>query len=100
MPTDLSNRPFVGEQAGSATAVQMPSVSAQMVKFKALRSNTGNVYIGRSSGVTVADGSTDTTTGLELGPGEDSGWIPVDNTNVFWYICNNATDDFTYMVIL
>jgi hypothetical protein len=87
-----------GEVAGSATAAVMPTVSCMLVRFKALASNAGNVYIG-GAGVTVADGTTDTTTGLELTPGDDTGWIPVSNLNKFYRICDNAGDDLTYVAL-
>ncbi len=85
-----------GELAGSAVAAQMPSVTCRMVKFKAATTNAGNVYVGLS-GVTKADGTTDTTTGLELAPGEDSGWLPCTNVNEFYRIADNAGDDLTYL---
>ncbi len=87
-----------GELAGSASAVQMPNVMCFMVRFKAESSNSGGVYIG-AAGVTVADGSTDTTSGFALEPGDDTGWLPVDNLNRFWRICDNAGDDLTYMAL-
>lgn len=88
-----------GELAGSATAAQMPDVKCQMVRFKAESSNVGGVYIG-GAGVTVADGTTDVTTGFALEPGDDTGWIPVDNLNKFYLICDNAGDDLTYMALI
>lgn len=87
-----------GELAGSATALQMPSVACKMVKFKAVNSNAGNVYIG-ASGVTVVDGTTDATSGFELGAGEETGWLTVSNINVFYRICDNAGDDLTYLTL-
>lgn len=87
-----------GELQGSASALQMPSVACSLARFKARGDNAGNVYIG-VSGVTKPDGTTDTTTGIELSAGEDSGWIPVDNINRFFRICDNAGDDLTYMVL-
>jgi len=91
---------MTGEVAGSATAAQFPhDVPGLYIRFKAHADNAGNVYIGRS-GVTVADGSSDQTTGLQLAAGEDTGWIPMPfgGSQVFYYICDNAGDDFTYMV--
>lgn len=85
-----------GELAGSATAVQMPNVHCTAVMFKAVASNAGNVYIGVST-VTKVDGTTDTTTGFELGPGESTPWIPVTNLNLLYRICDNAGDDLTYL---
>ena len=87
-----------GELQGSATALQMPSVACKMVKFKARNDNAGNVYIG-GSGVTKPDGTTDTTTGIELDAGEETGWLTVSNLNVFYRICDNAGDDLTYLAL-
>ena len=66
--------------------------------FKAVKGNAGNVYIG-IAGVTVVDGTTDTTSGFELGAGETTGWIPASNLNLFYRICDNAGDDVVYMVL-
>lgn len=87
-----------GELAGSATAAQMPDIVCRMVQFKALVDNAGNVYIG-GAGVTVANGTTDITTGLQLDAGESTGWIivPGGNLNYFYRICDNAGDDLTYL---
>lgn len=85
-----------GELAGSTTAVQMPNRECSMVKFKAQNDNAGNVYIG-VSGVTLPDGTTDTTTGFMLDAGQESGWLPCDNLNDFFRICDNAGDDLTYL---
>jgi hypothetical protein len=93
------NTVATGELAGSATAVQMPSVACKLVRFKAHADNAGNVYIGNSTSVTVVDGTTDVTSGLELDAGDDTGWIPVDNLDLFWRICDNAGDDLTYIAL-
>ena len=85
-----------GELAGSATEVQMPDVKCWMVKFKAVATNAGKVYIG-GEGVTVVDGTTDALSGYELAAGEDTGWLLVDNLERFYRICNNAGDDLTYI---
>lgn len=87
-----------GELAGSATAVQMPDKSCQAVKFKAEASNVGKVYIG-GAGVTVPDGTTDATSGMELAAGAETGWIPVSNLNAFFRICDNAGDDLEYIAL-
>lgn len=91
--------PKTGELAGSATAVQMPNVACKLVRFKASYDNAGRVYIG-IAGVTVANGATDTTTGYQLSAGEETGWIPVDNLNRFYRICDNAGDDLTYLALV
>jgi len=87
-----------GELAGSATAVQMPDIDCQMVMFKAVGDNAGNVYIG-ISGVTVVDGTTDVTTGWELDASAETGWIPISNMNRLYRICDNAGDDLVYMAV-
>lgn len=91
--------PKSGELAGSASATQMPSIACSLVVFKAVASNAGNVYVG-VSGVTKPDGTTDTTTGYELQPGESTPWLPVSNLNVFYRICDNAGDDLTYLALV
>lgn len=101
---DVASQPVfgtiaVGELAGSATAAQMPSQACRLVKFKAAYDNAGRVYIG-GSGVTKKDGTTDTTTGLELSAGEETGWLPVSNLNVLYRICDNAGDDLTYLAMV
>lgn len=90
------NRVLNGELAGSATVVQMPDIPCQMVNFKAVASNAGKVYIGTAA-TTKVDGTTDTTTGFELAPGDETGFLPVSNLNVFYRICDNAGDDLTYL---
>lgn len=87
-----------GELAGSTNAAQMQDIACKLVKFKASYDNVGRVYIG-ASGVTVANGSTDTSTGLQLSAGDETGWIPVDNLNRLYRICDNAGDDLTYLLV-
>ena len=96
---DTYKKVRTGERAGSATAVQLPDIPAKMVMIKAHSDNAGNVYIGHSVSVTVANGSTDVTTGLQLDAGDSTGWIPIDSLNELWMICDNAGDDITYMVL-
>ena len=87
-----------GELAGSTTALQMPDAPCKLVMFKASYDNAGRVYIG-GSGVTKADGTTDTTTGLQLSAGESSPWLPCLNVNQWYRICDNAGDDLTYIAM-
>lgn len=87
-----------GELAGATSATQMPSVACSLIKFKAQYDNAGRVYIGGAS-VTKKDGTTDTTTGLELQAGEETGWLPVTNANLLYRICDNTGDDLTYLAL-
>lgn len=87
-----------GEIAGSATAAQLPNVPCRRVMFKAVASNAGNVYLG-AAGVTKVDGTTDATTGWELDATQETVWIPVDNLNNLYLICDNAGDDLVYIAL-
>jgi hypothetical protein len=93
-----SGTPVTGERQGSTSAVQLPNVAGSLVRIVARSDNAGSVYVG-SSGVTKPDGTTDTTSGLELTAGQDTGWMPLTNLNVLYMICDNAGDDLTYMVL-
>jgi hypothetical protein len=88
-----------GELAGTTTATQLPNVACKLIRFKAHADNAGNVYLGGSA-VTKADGTTDQTTGLQLAPGDDTGWIPVSNANLFYRISDNAGDGLTYIALV
>ena len=61
----MANFRKFGEVAGSTTAAQLPDVPFSTAWLKAVNSNAGDVYIG-DSGVTLPDGMTDATTGIEL----------------------------------
>jgi hypothetical protein len=87
-----------GELAGVTSATQLPDVSCKLARLKAGASNVGGVYVG-AAGVTKPDGATDATTGFELRPGEETGWIPVDNLNRLYRICDNAGDDLLYLAL-
>ena len=88
-----------GQLAGSATAAQMPAIESKMVNIKSQVANAANIYIGASGVTVVSADTTNTTTGLVLDAGQETGWIPVDNLDTFYYICDNASDELTYMVI-
>lgn len=86
-----------GELAGTGAAAQCPDIEGTLVKFKAASDNAGSVYVG-GAGVTARDGATDVTTGLELGPGDDSGWLPIDGLSLMYYR-GAVGDDLTYLVL-
>lgn len=86
-----------GERAGSATAVQLANVPAVYIWIKASADNAGYVYLGTSAAVTVKAGTTTTTAGIQIAPGEMIGPLHIDNLNRFYIICDNAGDDITYL---
>lgn len=88
-----------GEIEGSATAKQFPSIAVVgTVRLRARVGNTGNVYLGLSNAVTVPDSTQDVTTGYELDGGDEIE-LAVSNLNELWIICDNATDDLTYLIL-
>ena len=87
-----------GELAGSATALQLPDIPCRAVFFTAIASNAGKVYLG-GAGVTVPNGTTDTTSGIELQAGDMTPFIPISNLNKLYRICENAGDDLTYFLV-
>ena len=96
----VARRPVAhGEIEGSATAKQLPNIACSgTVKLKAVGVNTGNVYVGMSNAVTTPGSSQDVTTGYELDAGAEIE-IALENLNELWIICDNATDDLTYLII-
>jgi hypothetical protein len=88
-----------GNLAGSTDAVQMPSKTYQNGFLKAHPANTGNVYIGSSSDVTLG-GTTDTNTtgGWPLDAGDVYVFGSPGSLNELWYICDNATDHLAYIL--
>ena len=90
------NTAISGERQGSATAVQLPDVPCEMAWISAIKSNAGNVYLG-AAGVTIPDGTTDVTSGLQLEAGETVGPLLISNLNILYIICDNAGDDVSYL---
>lgn len=95
-------KPFSGEVAGSATAVQLPSnlrFPCKRVLIRARSDNAGSVFIGFSSGVTVANGSSDATTGIEIDATDPPLSLDIQHSEQIFYICDNAGDDFTIVIL-
>jgi hypothetical protein len=88
-----------GEFLAGVGALQLPSVPGRLVRIKAALANTGRVALGFTSGVTVDDGATDTTTGFVLNAGDDTGWIPVANLSKFFTLGSAAAQRLTYIVL-
>src|SRR5262245_50382464 len=94
--------PISGEVAGSLTAAQLPAGlqrKCKRVLIRARSDNAGSVFVGFTSGVTIANGSTDTTTGIELDATDDALSLDIQDSAQVWYICDNAGDDFTIIVM-
>jgi hypothetical protein len=94
---------YHGWLAGSTDSVQMPSKLFNYGYLKAKDDNTGNVYIGSSSDVSIAGTSdTNATTGFCLDAGEvfpfDTPGLPLFDLANLWYISDNAGDDLTYIL--
>ena len=89
-----------GEVAGSATAHVCPTLTCKWVKFTAMNDNAGEVCFGTANTVTKPDGTTDTTTGMPVYPGNESDWLPVlaDDLESFYFI-SAVGDDFTYIAL-
>ena len=87
-----------GDLQASAPALQLPDIPCRAVFFTAIASNAGKVYLG-GPGVTVPDGTTDTTSGIELQAGDMTPFIPISNLNKLYRICENAGDDLTYFLV-
>ena len=87
-----------GELQGSAAALQLPDIPCRAVFFTAVASNAGKVYLGGPA-VTAPDGTTDTTSGIELQAGDMTPFIPISNLNKLFRICENAGDDLCYFLV-
>lgn len=93
----IANVIVCGEVSGSVTAKQLPTITGGLVWIQALATNAGNVYVG-GAGVTVPDGTTDTTSGMTLAAGDWFGPLSIANLNMLYIICTNAGDDITYFI--
>lgn len=70
--------------SSSAGGTALPDVSCKLARLRSLHANTGLIAIGFDSNVTLpATGSDSTTSGVEILPDGDTGWIPVSNLNQF-----------------
>lgn len=75
---------ITNQQSIGLTVVQLPSNALKnSINIKASNSNTGNIYLGNSSGVTTSDG-------FELCPGE-SITLPITNSNLVYLISDTAS---------
>jgi hypothetical protein len=94
--TVVSGELAVGTAAGGTATT---SISCKLVRFKARNANAGTVFMGGGTTVTTPDGTTDTTTGLSLIAGDDTGWIPAANVNQFYFISSGTANAVTYLAL-
>lgn len=84
----------MGEQtvdaAGTAQALSTTS-AIKYIFIKALSGNTGIVYIGSST--------VETTDGLELLPGESTGWFPISDVATVYVDADNNDDGVRFLTL-
>lgn len=88
-----------GRLKATTSANKMPNVPCNLVKIKALSSNAASIYIGNSTVTLPVGGGSDETTGFELAPGDESGWLPISNLEKLYRIGNNESDQLTYLAL-
>ena len=88
-----------GEVAGSAEPKQLPERPCQAVRIKAVRANTGNVYIG-TGGVRAVESADNDYAGWELDAGEETPWLFIRNLDQLWMIGTTAADDIVFFYYL
>lgn len=86
-----------GEIGVGATEVQGPDIECKMAMIVADPGNSGVVYVGLKTGVTVTDGTTDITSGIPRSAGQDTGWLFVGNLNELFFIASGAGQSVAYI---
>jgi hypothetical protein len=76
----------IGKITGSFTATQMGDFPCKLLRFKADPGNAGEFVIGDSA----------VSLFFPLEAGDDTGWIPANNMNEYWYGLTSGTTDFLY----
>ena len=89
---------LTGEIALTSVSNQFPDVPSYLVRFKARKENIRPAFVG-PLGVTVPDGVTDQTTGLQMDAQDDSGWMLVRNLNNFYGLASGGTAGLTYIIL-
>jgi hypothetical protein len=91
----LNTKIVSGELIGVTGATQLPDIPCNRVTLKAQQDNPSFAYIG-GAGVTVANGATDATTGIQLDASEQI-TLEISNLNLLYRICDATGDDLTYI---
>jgi hypothetical protein len=77
--------------ANTVVVTQCPALRAEQIRFKNHPDSSGNAWVG-------SDNLT-TDTGFPLAPGDDTGWIPINNLNKCWHVEEDATTYLQYMLV-
>lgn len=93
----VSGELAVGTAAGGTAA---GSVACHLVRFRARYSNTGTIYMGGGTTITTPDGTTDTTSGWSMVAGDDTGWMPSDNVNRYYFLSSGTGNALTYVALV
>lgn len=94
---DIAGIIHTGEFKLNGSIQQLPDIACDMAYLKAPNGNANPVYVGGPT-VTVANGETDTTTGIPLAKNEATPWIPVKNLSHL-YVIGTADEDIMYFVV-
>jgi len=78
-----------GQIAGSTSAKQGPNIPCEAVRLAPHPDNSGNAYAGGSN-ISTIEGYPITS---------DTGWIPITNLNLLYFIMDNDTDHVQYMYV-
>jgi hypothetical protein len=73
--------------------------NAGILSFKTMALAGSTTSVKCPSVVTVEAGTTNYTAGWELEASQQTGWLPIQNLDMFSYICDNATDDLLVWVV-
>lgn len=98
----VSHKPLTyidtGELGGVVVATPLPNVVCKYAKVMAVIGNSGFVYIGPAN-VGPAAAASNPNTGFQLGSGDNTGWLPIDNLNRLFYVCTGAGDEAIWMIL-
>jgi len=73
----------IGLVTGTVSATQFPDKPVKMLRLKANEGNSGLFVLGDNGNNQF----------FELGAGDDTGWIPANNMNEYWYSDVSGTLD-------
>jgi len=82
----------IGRLPSTTSVTRMPGIPCEQVAFQAHPDNTGNVFIG--TGATMKP-----TQNIVLEPGKWSPYFPIQNLDLLYYYCADATSYLSYMLV-